>query len=52
MNDPNQALPYQATQMISINYAPIVGQISITPSSGTALITTFTITLSNFVDVD
>ncbi len=52
MNDPNQAMPYQATQMISINYAPIVGQISVTPSSGIALTTTFTIAVSNFLDVD
>jgi hypothetical protein len=50
--DPNYFTPSYSSQTITLNFEPIPGTISITPTSGNALSTIFNIELSDFVDED
>jgi hypothetical protein len=50
--DPNFFSPSYSSQKITLNFEPLPGTISITPTSGNSLSTFFNIQLSDFADDD
>ncbi len=52
MYDPNYFMPSQSSYQITINFEPVPGNLTITPTSGTALSTIFSVSLSGFYDED
>ena len=50
--DPHYFMPSQSSYQVTINFEPVPGTISITPSTGTALSTAFTISVSGCYDED
>jgi hypothetical protein len=50
--DPSYFMPFQANYKIQVNFPPVFGEITISPSEGISVSTKFTITASNWLDED
>jgi hypothetical protein len=48
--DPNYFMPSQTSYSVTINFEPAPGNLTVSPTTGTALQTTFTVTLQGWFD--